>query len=126
MKTIDSKSVFDKYALEYDRWFDENKEVYHSELLALKEVIPANKKGLEVGVGTGRFAEPLGVEFGVEPSDAMALIALKRKIKVTKGFAEKIPFKDNSFDFVLFVTTICFLDDISKAFKEANRVLKET
>lgn len=101
------------------------KEVYQSELLALKEVIPANKKGLEVGVGTGRFAEPLGVEFGVEPSEAMTLIALKRGIKVTKGFAEELPFENKCFDFILFVNTICFLDDISKAFKEANRVLNE-
>jgi len=122
---MNKKSVFNKHVLEYDNWFDQNNEIYNSELLALKEVIPANKKGLEVGVGTGRFAEPLGVEFGVEPSEAMALIALKRGIKVIKGFAEELPFKDNSFDFVLFVTTICFLDDIFKAFKEANRVLKE-
>src|SRR4030042_4524047 len=125
MEIINRKSVFDKYALEYDKWFDENKEIYHSELLALKEVIPTNKKGLEVGVGTGRFAEPLGVEFGVEPSEAMALIASKKKIKVTKGFAEELPFEDTSFDFVLFVTTICFLDDISKALKEVYRILKE-
>jgi len=39
MKTMNKKSVFDKYAMEYDRWFDENKELYHSELLALKEAI---------------------------------------------------------------------------------------
>lgn len=125
MKTIDSKSVFDKFALEYNKWFDENKEIYHSELLALKEAIPANKKGLEIGVGTGRFAEPLGVEFGVEPSEAMALIALKRGIKVIKGFAEELPFENKCFDFILFVTTICFLNDISKAFKEANGILKK-
>lgn len=55
----------------------------------------------------------------------MALIALKRGIAVTKGFAEELPFEDTSFDFILFVTTICFLDDISKALKEAYRILKE-
>lgn len=55
----------------------------------------------------------------------MALIALKRGITVTKGFAEELPFEDTSFDFILFVTTICFLDDISKALKEAYRILKE-
>jgi ubiquinone/menaquinone biosynthesis C-methylase UbiE len=125
MNPTNKKSVFDKFALEYDKWFDENKEIYQSELLALKETIPINKKGLEVGIGTGRFASPLGIKFGVEPSEAMSLIALNRGIKVIKGHAEKLPFEDNSFDFVLFVTTICFLDDISKALKEAYRVLKE-
>lgn len=44
--------MFDKFALEYDKWFDENKEIYQSELLALKETIPTNRKGLEVGIGT--------------------------------------------------------------------------
>ncbi len=81
MKTVDKKSVFDKYALEYDKWFDENKEIYHSGLLALKEAIPKNKMGLEVGVRTGRFAEPLGIKFCVEPSEAMASVAIKRGIK---------------------------------------------
>lgn len=115
--------AFDDNANEYDRWYDGNKEIYQSELLALKQVVPADKRGLEVGVGTGRFAVPLGVRIGVEPSEAMSLIARQRGVKVKKGFAENLPFKDKSFDFVLFVTTICFLNDISKALKEAYRVL---
>ncbi|MCL6087403.1 MAG: methyltransferase domain-containing protein, partial [Actinobacteria bacterium] len=101
--------VFDDNADEYDRWYDDNKEIYQSEVLALKQVVPAGKRGLEVGVGTGRFAVPLGVKVGVEPSEAMSSIARQRGVKVKKGFAENLPFKDKSFDFVLFVTTICFL-----------------
>ncbi|MCL4376977.1 MAG: class I SAM-dependent methyltransferase, partial [Actinobacteria bacterium] len=115
--------AFDDNADEYDRWYNSNKEIYQSELLALKQVVPAGKRSLEVGVGTGRFAVPLGVRIGAEPSEAMSSIARQRGIKVKKGFAENLPFKDKSFDFVLFVTTICFLDDISKALKEAYRVL---
>jgi len=118
-------SAFDDNADEYDRWYDDNKEIYQSELLALKQVVPAGKRGLEVGVGTGRFAVPLGVKVGVEPSEAMSLIALKRGIEVIKGFAENLPFKDKSFDYLLFVTTICFLSDILQSFKEAYRVLNE-
>lgn len=34
-------------------------------------------------------------------------------------------FENESFDFVLMATTICFLDDVEKAFKEAHRVLKQ-
>jgi len=116
---------FEKHTIEYDSWFDKNKEIYQSELVALKKVIPANMKGLEVGVGTGRFAVPLGIKLGIDPSQAMLSIAAAKGIKTVKGYAENLPFEDNSFDFILFVTTICFLDDISKAFKEANRVLKE-
>lgn len=58
MNPLNKKSEFDKYALEYDNWFDENNEVYHSELLALKETIPVNRKLIEKpqkGFGKGSF-----------------------------------------------------------------------
>lgn len=32
--------AFDDNANEYDRWYDGNKEIYQSELLALKQVVP--------------------------------------------------------------------------------------
>lgn len=118
-------SAFDEHALEYDIWYDDNKEIYRSELLALKKVVPTSKRGLEVGVGTGRFAVPLGVRIGIEPSEAMASLARGRGIEVKKGFAENLPFEDKSFDFILFVTTICFVNDILQTFREAYRVLKE-
>lgn len=51
MKTMNKKSVFDKYALEYDRWFDENKEIYQSELLALKEANRVLKENGEIIIG---------------------------------------------------------------------------
>jgi len=117
--------AFDDNANEYDNWFDNNQEIYQSELLALKQSVPIDKIGLEIGVGTGRFAVPLGVRIGIEPSEAMSSIARQRGVKVKKGFAENLPFKDKSFDFVLFVTTICFLSDILQSFNEAYRVLNE-
>jgi len=78
---------------------------------------------VEIGIGTGRFAEPLGVEIGVEPSSYMREVAQKRGIKVLDGVAEKLPLKNSIFSFVLMVTTICFVDDIDKSFEEAFRVL---
>ena len=59
--------VFNDYTEEYEEWFDKNKFAYFSEIEALKKVIPKGK-GLEVGVGTGRFAEPLGIDVGIDPS----------------------------------------------------------
>jgi len=43
---------------------------------------------------------------------------------VIEGVAEELPFEDESFDFLLMVTTICFLDDAEEALREAHRVLK--
>jgi len=117
--------VFEQYYNEYEKWFEKNKYIYLSELEAVKHFIPADKEGVEIGVGTGRFAQPLGVKIGVEPSDAMRKIAEKKGIKVYKGIAEELPLNDKSFDFALFVTTICFVDNIFKSFQEIRRILKD-
>ena len=115
---------FEKHAKEYDAWFDENELVYLSELEAVKSMLPDSGTGIEIGVGTGRFAAPLGIKLGLEPSKSMASLARKRGIEVVEGMAESLPFEDSSFDFVLMVTVICFLDDVGKALSEAYRVLK--
>jgi SAM-dependent methyltransferase len=75
--------VFETSAQEYDAWFDRHRAVYESELLALKRVIAPGGLGLEIGVGTGRFAAPLGIAVGVEPAAAMADMAWGRGIKVS-------------------------------------------
>jgi len=115
---------FEKHAKEYDVWFDENELVYLSELEAVKSMLPDSGTGIEIGVGTGRFAAPLGIKLGLEPSKSMASLARKRGIEVVEGMAESLPFEDSSFDFVLMVTVICFLNDVGKALSEAYRVLK--
>ena len=114
---------FEKNVDKYEAWFDRNQAAYQSELQALRILLPKNGKGLEVGVGTGRFAAPLGVRVGVDPSPAMAKVAMERGIEVRFGVGENLPCKDSSFDFILLVTTICFLDDVSAALREAYRVL---
>jgi len=115
---------FEEYPKRYENWFEKNKFTYESELLAVKALIPENGEGIEIGVGSGRFAGPLGIKLGVEPSLKMRKITEKKGIKVIDGVAEKLPFDDSQFAFALMVTTICFLDNIEAALKEAYRVLK--
>lgn len=118
--------LFNTHVQDYEAWYDTYPEVYQSELIAIKEQLqklPENIRGIEVGLGTGRFAEPLGIKEGIEPSEEMAKIATKRGIEIMKGVAEKLPYADLQFDFVLFVT-ICHLNDIKSALKHAHRVLK--
>ncbi len=116
-------SPFEKYAEQYEEWFEKNRWVYEAELRAVKAMLPPGGNGVEIGVGTGRFAEPLEIKIGVEPSKRMRVIAQKRGIQVLDGVAEKLPFDDSQFDFVLMVTTVCFVDDVNKALLEAHRVL---
>ncbi|HZK07002.1 MAG TPA: class I SAM-dependent methyltransferase [Bacteroidales bacterium] len=119
-----SFSVFDENALEYDDWFEMHSIPYQSELSALKQAISPGKTGIEIGVGTGRFAQVLDIKYGVEPSENMARMAEKKGIKVLRAVAENLPVDSNSFDFALMVTTVCFLNNIPKAFSEVYRILK--
>jgi ubiquinone/menaquinone biosynthesis C-methylase UbiE len=115
---------FEKHASQYEEWFERNKFAYESELQAIKEQLPESKNGIEIGVGSGRFASPLGIKLGLDPSKEMRRLAQKRGIQVIDGMAEAIPFGDSHFDFVLMVTTLCFLDDIEAGLKEVHRVLR--
>jgi len=115
---------FEKHASKYEDWFTKHKFVYQSELEAVRQRLPHNKQGIEIGVGSGRFAAPLGIEFGLEPSAKMREIAQKRALEVVGGVAEAIPFSDSTFDFALMVTTICFVDDLEASFKETYRILR--
>ncbi|MGA1871726.1 MAG: class I SAM-dependent methyltransferase [bacterium] len=116
---------FEKYSDEYDEWFKKNIDLYEAELEAIRQLLPPpGAEGMEVGVGSGKFAAPFGIKIGVEPSEKMAVKARMQGIDVYPGVAEKLPFPDCRFDFILMVTTICFVDDILKSFREALRVLK--
>jgi len=116
---------FDKHTSEYEAWFENNKFIYESEFKAIKEQLPKKGEGVEVGVGSGQFAAPLGIRIGVDPSNKMRELARNRGVVAIGGVAEKLPFDDCRFQFILMVTTICFLYDIKAAFKEAFRVLKQ-
>ncbi len=116
--------TFEEHAREYDDWFDRHEMVYRAELAAVKSLMPKTGQGLEIGVGTGRFAGPLGIRIGVEPAQAMAEIARNRGIQVVRGYAESLPIGTASFDFVLMVTVLCFLRNALQALLEATRVLR--
>ena len=115
---------FDTYPERYDAWYETHPAAYASELAAIRKCLPERGLGLEVGVGSGRFAAPLGIRYGVEPSRALAARAAERGVEVVAGVAEALPFEDERFDYVLMVTTLCFLDDVRAAFREAHRVLR--
>ena len=117
-------NVFDHYYKKYDAWYDKNKFAYLSELEAIKRVLPKKGKGLEVGVGTGKFAQALGIKFGIDPSIEMLKIAKKRGINVRLGDGESLPFKNDTFDYIAIIITICFVKHPQRVIEESYRVLK--
>ena len=115
---------FEQFTQRYEQWFENHYYTYISEVEAVKKLLPSGK-GIEIGVGSGRFSLPLGIKFGVEPSLKMAKISKQKGIYVIRAAAEYLPVKNRSFDFVLLVTTICFVDDLKKTFEETRRILKK-
>lgn len=118
------ENIFDKNSYAYDQWFTVNKDIFTAELNLIKSLIPNIGKGIEIGVGTGRFASELKIPFGIEPSIKMAEIAKSRNIELIQANAENLPIKDKSFDFVLMITTICFVNDVNESLFEINRILR--
>lgn len=116
---------FDTYAARYDSWFERHEPAYYSELLAVRALLPWKGLGLEIGVGSGRFAHPLGIQVGLDPSRPMLDQSIsRRRIMAVQGKAEALPFASIRFDYALLVTTLCFVDDPTSTLKEAYRVLK--
>jgi SAM-dependent methyltransferase len=115
---------FEAHAQRYETWFTRHEAAYLSELLALRAFVPCAGRGIEIGVGSGRFAAPLGIQVGVDPSPTMLALAAARGIEVVAGTAENLPFSPACFDHALVVTTICFVDSPARMLVEAHRVLK--
>ena len=114
--------VFDRYAERYDSWYRRNPILFKCEAKVI-ESLNLHGRGLSVGVGTGTLDLRAPIDVGVEPSLNMLRIAHRRNIEVVRAVGEHLPFKDESFDFVLMTVTLCFLDRPEEAMIEARRVL---
>ena len=123
-----SELAFDSLASEYEAWFDaEGKGVFAIEVQALAEVLPSlPKPWLEVGVGSGRFAQSLGIDIGLDPSIKLLNMARKRGINVFLGRGEHPPIGDGSLGTAFFIVTLCFVQSPLKVLMEANRFLKRS
>ncbi|MFP4656333.1 MAG: class I SAM-dependent methyltransferase [Candidatus Woesearchaeota archaeon] len=83
---------------------------------------------LDVGCGTGVSTEPWICEsHGIDPSKELIKIAREKRKNSTYtiGSAENIPYENESFDYVISITSIQNFSDIDTAMKEMRRVLKK-
>lgn len=114
---------YESHAEEYEQWFNEHPAIYQAEIKAIQQLLPLGK-GIEIGAGSGLFMAPLGTDTGIEPSAAMRQIAQQRGLTLINGVAEALPIKEAIYDYALFITSTCFLDDPVLAYQEAARVTK--
>jgi len=117
-------NLFDQYSRRYDEWYDKHTFAYQSELAIIREVLPREGKGLEIGAGTGRFSAPLGITVGIDPSRPMLEMARQRGVMVCQSLGEDLPFRDSTFDYIAVIIALCFVKDPLKALQEMWRVVK--
>jgi len=124
---VESKiRVFNSLASDYDAWFEkEGRLIFTSEVEALRQALPLlPKPWIEVGVGSGRFAQALGTDIGLDPSCKLLEMARYRGVSVFLGRGEEMPFKDGVFGTIFFVVTLCFVDSPRRTLGEAARLLR--
>jgi len=121
-------TVFRRHPERYDAWFesDRGRALFESEVRCLRRLsnrLP--RPWLEVGVGTGRFAQALGIGVGVDPALRALRLAVQRGTKAVAALGEALPFPDHAFGTVFVIVTICFADDPEGLLREARRVTSE-
>lgn len=117
----------------YDEIAEGYEELHKEEQLKKIELIKGFLKPqkydklLDVGCGTGLTTEPWDCKrYGVDPAPKLiARARQKDRINYAVAPAEKIPFEDSSFDYVISITAIQNFEDIEQGLKEIKRVGKD-
>ena len=115
----------------YDDWYEhpQGKQVFQTEKEAMEHMIPRTGLGVEIGAGTGVFAESLTTEsrliLCVDPSVEMLKKAHERELPSILGVGDNIPLRKGLIDFNYMVTVLEFLNDPVKLFNEIRENSKE-
>jgi ubiquinone/menaquinone biosynthesis C-methylase UbiE len=129
--------VFDfKDAIAYEQWLQKSQTKVALALeTRLMHTLLQPMRGesvLDIGCGTGAsltaFLEMELLVTGLDPSTYMLDIASRNvgnRADLYRGYAEDLPFDDNSFNYTCLFTTLEFVDDPQKALEEACRVTKD-
>jgi len=122
--------VFDLVAGTYDDWYDhpQGRQVFDAELNAVDLHIPKEGIDLELGAGTGIFAEHLTEAVRtiicLDPSKEMLKKASNRGMTSVMGVGDALPFKVGVLDFTYMVTVLEFLDEPMAVLGEIRETAK--
>lgn len=104
------------------------KELYHEEQILkisnIKELIPKNGLGIDIGSGDGVVNEFIQTNF-ISLDLSHELLKLNSNKNKIVGSAMNLPFEKESFDFALSFTVFQDLPDPIKAIDEVKRILKK-
>ncbi|UCG09263.1 MAG: class I SAM-dependent methyltransferase [Desulfobacterales bacterium] len=123
-------------ALASEQWFQkpQNRSVFELEAQLMRDLLKPmrGESVLDVGCGIGACLQAfldMGLQVtGLDPSTYMLDVAIKNlgnRVDLYRGYAEDLPFDDNSFTYACLFTTLEFVEDPQKALEEAFRVAKD-
>lgn len=127
--------MFDDSARYYDRvtqWMSFGSGSWYRRDALRRAGVAAGVKVLDTGAGTGAVTLPLqelagadGFVVALDPSAGMLAEGRARGVERTvRGVGERLPFPDDSFDFVTMGYALRHVGDLAEAFAEYRRVLK--
>ncbi len=123
-------------AVAYDQWLKrpQTQAAFEMEMQLMRDLLQPMRGEtiLDVGCGTGACLKSyleMGLRVtGLDPSTYMLDLALDKignRASLYRGYAEDLPFDDNSFSYASLVTALEFVDDSKKSLEEAFRVAKD-
>jgi len=113
--------------LEKNHWYFVAKRKFLD--VVLEKYVKNNSRVLDVGCGTGAVLEQMAAKnflvSGIDMSDTALEYCRKKGFEVDKGFADKMPYSDNTFDIVFALDVLEHLENPELAVREVKRVLKD-
>jgi len=117
-------SQFNRLAKDYDLWYEKEKRTFQAEVKAFQPMLSfMPKPWLELGVGSGRFAQALGITWGMDPAKDLLRISRRRGIQVAAGRGEFLPLLPQSVGSIFVILTLCFVEFPKQVFQECHRAL---
>jgi ubiquinone/menaquinone biosynthesis C-methylase UbiE len=126
----DAVRAFDLVAGSYDDWYNhpQGRQVFDAELKAVDLHIPKEGIGLELGAGTGIFAEHLTgtgrTVICLDPSKEMLKKAADRGMASMLGVGDALPLRVGVIDFTYMVTVLEFIDEPVAVLREIRETAK--
>jgi SAM-dependent methyltransferase len=123
--------AFDLSALKYDAWYEtpKGRQVLETELKSLDDLIPGTGVGVEIGAGTGIFAENLTSDARtivcIDPSIGMLRRASERELHAVLAPGERPPLRDRCLGFAYLVTVLEFVEEPSAVLEGAKGALRD-
>jgi SAM-dependent methyltransferase len=116
------------YKVEKEHWFYSGKRLIVREWLRRLGFLTHRHTLLDVGAGTGLFAEEMSQHLSVIALDpdanALGLLKQRREIITSAGSAETLPLADNSVHILTALDVVEHLDDDKAALREFTRVVR--